>query len=395
MIQRALPRADNGVMALLDSKPAPADLAPAERVGTPEIDARGVRPLAVAAVALGCGLVFVLIQDALAVHFIQALHRLASRSGRPPVGLRSVGLVQGQTMLEAAAIYAAFAGAGLVLVSVGRRVLFVAPAVAFVAYGVAVAGHSPQPIGTQWSTCVDVCSSWYQNAWLATFVSLVLVLLPAALVARSVVGRRWLDPIDTATMSGLGLALLLAFIAYRTIGVVQGSTDLQASLTVTTFALLAGTAKRWWPWTHVLLALVLSGTVSLMIWDALYPTARGDIAPYAWQQALPLAVIALLASLWQPVARVLRGSTSHPVGLLVTCNILNVGDAVLTAVAVRTGQAVEINPFVRWIGLPAKIVLVGALTWLLYRKHPFGLVWVTAALCAVIAYHLSGIVVNR
>jgi hypothetical protein len=49
---------------------------------------------------------------------------------------------------------------------------------------------------------------------------------------------------------------------------------------------------------------------------------------------------------------------------------------------------------VRIAGLPAKVVLVGLLTWLLYRRRPAALVWPAAALVAVTCYHVSGILVN-
>jgi presenilin-like A22 family membrane protease len=61
---------------------------------------------------------------------------------------------------------------------------------------------------------------------------------------------------------------------------------------------------------------------------------------------------------------------------------------------VRSGGAYESNPVVRFMGLPAKIVLVGLLTWHLYRRKPSALVWPFVALLSVAGYHVAGILVN-
>ena len=80
--------------------------------------------------------------------------------------------------------------------------------------------------------------------------------------------------------------------------------------------------------------------------------------------------------------------------LLVTVNVLNLADAVLTRFAVSTGSALELNPVVRLIGLPAKLILVGVLSWLLYRRRPATLLFPAAVLLVVLAYHLSGLVID-
>ena len=80
---------------------------------------------------------------------------------------------------------------------------------------------------------------------------------------------------------------------------------------------------------------------------------------YEVQIAWPIVVIALLASGWQPLAWGLRRMQARPLRLVVAVNLLNVVDAVMTTLAVRSGGAVEANPLVRFGGLPLKIVLVG------------------------------------
>ena len=80
--------------------------------------------------------------------------------------------------------------------------------------------------------------------------------------------------------------------------------------------------------------------------------------------------------------------------LLVTVNLLNLADAVLTRFAVSAGAAVELNPVVRLIGLPAKLLLVGLLSWLLYRRRPATLLFPAAVLLVVLAYHVSGLIID-
>jgi Domain of unknown function (DUF5658) len=90
----------------------------------------------------------------------------------------------------------------------------------------------------------------------------------------------------------------------------------------------------------------------------------------------------------------IRRLQNPPLRLLIAVNVLNIADAVLTLLAVKTGGAYEANPFVRIAGLPVKIVFVAALTFLLYRRKPSSLVWPFAALLWVAGYHIAGIFVN-
>jgi hypothetical protein len=70
------------------------------------------------------------------------------------------------------------------------------------------------------------------------------------------------------------------------------------------------------------------------------------------------------------------------VTLLWVLNALNIADALLTLVALRSGVAVEGNPVVRTIGMPGKIVLVAAAGWLISRLRPKAL-WIPIAALAV------------
>ena len=109
---------------------------------------------------------------------------------------------------------------------------------------------------------------------------------------------------------------------------------------------------------------------------------------------MPLLICAVTVSLWDRLGSGLSAAAHHPVWLLVAVNALNVADAALTQFAVRAGAAVELNPVVRFIGLPAKLVLVGLLSWFLYRRRPATLLIPAAVLLVVFAYHVSGLVID-
>ena len=150
---------------------------------------------------------------------------------------------------------------------------------------------------------------------------------------------------------------------------VNGQAALPETLAVASFALLAGTAKRWWPWAHVVMAFVLSGSASVLLWNALYADSSVDLWGDLVKAAIPLLAVALVAASWQPISAALRKSRAYPFSLFAAANALNVADAGLTAFAIGAGKARELNPFVTWMGLPAKLILVFGLTWFLYRRR--------------------------
>ena len=385
-------------MAIADTRSRAADARPVEheQVRVPVVHAR--RPWLLGLITfVAAGATFVLLQDLLTLHNVNILRAAAAthRLGGLPPGILSMRTHLTEAALEASILYLAFAGGAMLLASLGRRVLFVVPALAYVAYGFAIGPHQPQPIATQWSfSCASGCTAWYSAPWIGATVDLALVLLPATAIALTVRGTRWPGHLDTSAIAGIGVALGATVVAYRTTDIVNGYALLAETIVVATFALLAGTPKRWWPWAPVLFALALSGSGQMLVYSAMYPDAG-----VAWrdlvQPAVPLMIVALLAGSWQPVAAILRRGRARPRALFVAANLLNVADAGLTAIAVHAGEAKEINPLVTWMGLPAKLVLVAGFTWFLYRRQASALVWPVAAMLLVLGYHLSGIVVNH
>jgi hypothetical protein len=111
-------------------------------------------------------------------------------------------------------------------------------------------------------------------------------------------------------------------------------------------------------------------------------------------EGVPLVVCGVVLSSWERLPATMTAVAKRPAVLLVVVIALNVADAVLTQFAVRSGAAVELNPVVRTIGLPAKVILVGLLSWFLYRRRPAALLIPAMILLVVLAYHVSGLVID-
>ena len=294
-------------------------------------------------------------------------------------------------------VYAGLAGAGLVLVALGYRFLWCLPAVLFATLPIVGAAHAPQFIGTGWWALVEMTGrhSWFGNAPVSSGADLALVLAPAA---------AWVGTVSRRPHRSLGMTGVLAVavvtgvvgIALRTAFVVSNSLpEVGMVAAVCTFALLASTSRPWWPWATVLVAGLVCGLIQeLLVRLGIAHGRTSVVLGTTPREQIVVTVCAVVVSCWEPLSTAMRGSEESPLGLLIAVNVLNVADAALTQFAIRAGQATELNPLVRSIGLPAKIVGVGLLSWLLYRKRPALLLIPAAALLLVLAYHVSGLVID-
>jgi hypothetical protein len=343
------------------------------------------------------------IQAVLAIYNVDVVRDAMSRglvSGYPSVFL-SLRMRLLTSLVGGGIPYLGFALVGIVVAGRGHRSLFILPAAGYVLITVAIGSlHQPQALGNQWELqCfTDVCEGpWFAHPWLGPLVDFVLVLLPGLTVAVRVRRRRWPPIADPPTVAAILATVAVVAMAGWTIAVIENRLDGPALVAVTALGIGIGTARPWWPWLHVLFASVVSGALAGLVGSILLPTpgySALDAVPYVIEIGFPILVVGLLASGWQPLAWLLRRSEEQPLRLLVAVNLLNVVDAVMTAVAVRSGGALEANPVVRFGGLPAKVIFVGVLTWLLYRRRPSALVWPATALLVVACYHVSGILVN-
>ena len=107
-------------------------------------------------------------------------------------------------------------------------------------------------------------------------------------------------------------------------------------------------------------------------------------------QTLPLVALVGLFAAWQPAARGLERLSQSTVALILTLNILNVADALLTGAGLSTGETAELNPVIRFIGLPAKIIVVAIGSLILARLRPRALIWPVLVFAAVLGWHIAG-----
>ena len=310
-----------------------------------------------------------------------------------------------ESLVAGGIAYLTLAIAGVAVASRGHRLLYALPAVAYVfmpALLVDAGALHPEPVGWGWAIdCyangIDCTGPWFVHPWVGPLVDLALVLAPGWIVGRRVPSRRWPGPVDAAAVASILTCAAAVATALWAISVIEWGADERAVVTTAALGLVLGVARPWWPWLHVLFAASAAGFVSLMLSLVIWPEpgyAFADAVPYALGKLWPIVAVGLIASAWQPLAWAIRKLQERPLRLVIAVNVLNVVDAVMTFLAVRSGGAFEANPVVRSAGLPAKIVLVGLLTWLLYRRKPSALVWPFAALLWVAGYHVAGILVN-
>jgi hypothetical protein len=296
--------------------------------------------------------------------------------------------------------YLMLALAGSAIASRGHRVVFVLPAAAWVFVPVLIGAHQPEPIGSEWALeCYAACSTgpWFGHPWFGPLVDLALVLVPGWAISRFLPPRRWPRRTDAAAISAILVAVGTVAVVGWAMAAVHSHLDLRTIVPIAALGLALGVARPWWPWLHVLFAAFAVGFIGLFIDVLIWPDPNYgflDALPHVLERTWPIVAVGLIGSAWQPLAWAIRNLQHRPLRLLIAVNALNVVDAVMTFLAVRSGGAFEANPVVRFAGLPAKIVLVGLLTWLLYRRKPSALVWPFAALLWVAGYHVAGILVN-
>jgi hypothetical protein len=353
--------------------------------------------------ALGlCLVVFLLVQGLLAATSIRDAHDAVGNGAvRDSVFLRSLPVRARGDVLAGALAYLGIAIAGVAIARQGHRRLFLVPAAIFVLGAAVGDGHAPQAIGLEWilrAACLtgDPCAgSWLAHPWTGPLIDLVIVLVPGWFMSRSVEPRAWPRDSSSATWAAIGSVIGCLAAATWAIGT-QRPVEVAVFASAATAGLLIGVAKPWWPWLPVEFSLAVAGATVPLVGSFMRMSMSSGwvLSEFAMEVALPVVAVGVVATLWEPLARVGGRLQAKPLQLLIAVNALNVADAVLTAVAVNAGAATEANPFVRMLGLPGKIVLVGLVTFALYKRRPSALVWPAAALLAVVAYHLAGAIVN-
>jgi len=227
--------------------------------------------------------------------------------------------------------------------------------------------------------------------WMGVGIEFVLVCLPAAAIALGHHGVR--RPATDRRLAVGSFALCVAIFALwqstaaTTYGdpTVNWTFDLSRVLPLFVLGAILGLTPR----TSWLLALAIG--LSWFWWQTF--VANQDALTLV--SIVPFMFAAALGAAWRPLAVGLKRLEDRPWALFWIANGLNVADAVVTWAFLRTGQIAEANPVVRGIGLPAKVILVGALTWLLLRTRPRALVWPILVLAFVMAWDVAGIILGH
>jgi hypothetical protein len=311
-----------------------------------------------------------------------------------------LGSFQG-VLADSGGIYFALLLAGVTIGRRGPRFTIAVPLVVWVV-GPLLAGwlggaHGPGqspvplPVGLEWSRLSATAGGF--GAWLGACVDGALILAPAfalTLLAppssepSSRPPRPTSSDIAAIAFGVFGLLLVVELprlYGVQTLGFVDDLVPYAAM-----FAFGAALPRWRWRWPAVV-AVPMLATNEFAQWAVWHtPVSLMSVA----RAVLPyLAATGFGASI-KPLIRLFRRLAAHPTEALIACNVLNVTDALLTAIGVHGGIAVESNPLVNAMGLPLKILLVALVSLALARTRPRALVWPCAALAGVVVWHLAG-----
>jgi len=213
-------------------------------------------------------------------------------------------------------IWLGLAVPGVALAASGRRLSALIPvglaaAGAIVISVVALPGGSTQPFGIAdtFFSSGEVARFWSVHTALAIIVDLILVSVPALVVTFVFRPRRRPRPpalprhaVWASTLT-IGAAIAAIRVAWPNLpheeffsGPIE---DLGLSMAVMVlFGAMLGTDHRWWPWALVPAAVLLSlGPATALM------SIPSNLTTFIWfANALPLAVVGLVASLWRPLA---------------------------------------------------------------------------------------------
>ena len=262
---------------------------------------------------------------------------------------------------------------------------------------------APNPLGAFWGPLN--ARPQLGQLWRATAIDYGLALLPAIAIAAWTMqaGARasWHVRRPTrAEVAGLGCSAFLFWLVLHTWelrqtlggnGASPTNTDLVAFLPFFLLgAVLARDGRgRFVPLAGVPILWSTAWIPTLLAGGALAGPTGNDL-----HEALPYLAVVATGALWAPIASFIDGERARGWVLVVALNALNVADVLFTRAAVHSGLAVEANPFASWIGPGLKLAGVGVASALVARYRPRALVWLVVVFGALIAWHLSGLVLD-
>jgi len=253
----------------------------------------------------------------------------------------------------------------------------------------------PRPLGLGWTPALTTPSTspaWVYRPLIGVIIDGVFILAPALWIARAGTVVRGAPRPSVAMRFGSLAFVLFALLVYVHVAQVTGAIDTTSRFTIARIGwylllgALAGrstTRVRW----LVLLAPVALDADSVQL---LLPIPFS--LPRFLSPALPALIAAVAGLLWMPLAGWfdrLRGLSAR--ALLASVLLLNLADVLFTLALTRVDGAVEANPVVRALGLPAKLALVSIAAFIVARVRPAGLVWPVIVMLAVTAWQIGGL----
>jgi hypothetical protein len=352
---------------------------------------------------------FFLIQTALLLHARQLAWQFFATTGGSRWASSMVGPIW-PDLVTSMLPFVAIALSGVVLAVLGHRYAWALPAgvwfaMSFFLGGIAHVPH-PQALGAGWMPPPGTpigSPEWWAQPWAGALVDYGLALLPAAVIAAraaaaspardggfpAVAGRVRAIRVRPEAVAALALCCIFVWLAVTSsteaIDPTQPWSAATTLLPPFLFGLLLGTRRPGLLWAAVAVPFLFQVDASSFIWPSVQGTTSAVLT------ALPCVVMCAVGVAYLPMARAFERLRDAPLAAVVLLNVLNVADAVLTWIAVRSHQAVEANPVVRLLGLPAKVLIVALISVFLYRLRPRAIVWGVAVMVAVIAWHVAGL----
>ncbi len=343
---------------------------------------------------IAAGLVFIGIQTCLALFSYQSAS--GARLSTEPLSHRLIVAIVASVI--------GYVGFSTASITLARRLqqgwVSLTPTLLYVLAGAALSpAHLPSPIGPSWTlSCSVGCTDPAVITWIGTMVDLLLLAIPLSSPLRVWRVRLNRSNFGMSTMAASVVAAVVVVLVYRTVAIKDAAPELSATLSMIAFGALAGIAKPRFLWVHVLLAAAASGASTGWLAAAIVSPTEGfalrEGVPYFSSIFVPLLCLTVAASSWEPVKAFAVRLQGTPKSMLVIVNSLNIADALLTARGVNSGDVEELNPLIKAIGFPAKIVLVAVASWMIYRLRPRFLLWPTLVLLLLFVYHLSGLVIS-
>lgn len=284
----------------------------------------------------------------------------------------------------------------LVFARQGRKALLAAPYLLWVVVipMLLFGDRIPRPLGLGWTPSPDTpvdSSAWTVRPLIGAALETAFVLGPAILAARTYASdqsaRR---PSVIMQLSALSLTVV-GLLALGQVAETTGLPDVSswaAGLQLAAYFIL-GTLAGWRTsrasWIVLVAPLAMSADwIQLMIPG---PSLSRILAP-----ALPYLVATAAGLGWRLLAAWFDSLRSRsPRTLLAGVLLLNAGDVVMTVLLTQLDGAAEVNPIVRAIGLPAKLVLVSVAAAIVAHFRPAALVWPVVVMFGVTTWHVSGL----